>query len=312
MSSETNLIKAALSSVTLHVAVVGGLVAGAIITPPKKPVLEVTLANDTPIVKAAMVNNADVQKQVERLKKEKADAKRAEQLRQKKLKEEQKRIRDLERQRKKKQAEKRAADRAAKKARDEAAKQKKASADAIKKAKAKQKAEAAKAKRIKDERIRQEKAAADAKAKRVAAEKAAKAKAERVRKEKLAKEKAAREQRQREEALAKELAEEQAALNKARQAKVMTEIQKYTSLISATIKRHWVTDQSMKGKECVLNIKLAPSGFVTRVNTMSGDAIVCQSAKAAVIKAGTLPVSKDPQVYAKLKEINLTVQPEFD
>lgn len=312
MSSETNVIKAALSSVTLHVAIVGGLVAGAVITPPKKPTLEVTLANDKPIVKAAMVNNDDVQKQVERLKKEKADAKRAEELRQKKLKEEQKRIRDLERQRKKKQAEKRAADRAAKKARDEAAKQKKAADDAIKKSKAKQKAEAEKAKKIKAERIRQEKVAAEAKAKRIAAEKAAKAKAERIRKEKLAKEKAAREQREREEALAKELAEEQAALAKARQAKVMTEVQKYTSLISATIKRNWVTDQSMKGKECVLNIRLASSGFVTRVTRVSGDTIVCQSAIAAVQKASTLPMSKDPQVYAKLKEINLTVQPEFD
>lgn len=312
MSSETNVVKAALSSVTLHIVLVGGLVAGAIITPPKKPTLEVSLATDKPIVQAAMVNNADVQKQVDRLKKEKADAKKAEQRRQNKLKDEQKRIKELERQRKKKQAEKRAADRAAKKARDEAAKQKKASDDAIKKAKAKQKAEAAKAKRIKDERIRQEKVAADAKAKRVAAEKAAKAKAERIRKEKLAKEKAAREQKAREDALAKELEAEQASLAKARQAKVMSEIQKYTSLISATIKRHWVTDQSMKGKECVINIRLASSGFVTQVKRVSGDSIVCQSAIAAVRKADTLPVSKDPQVYAKLKEINLTVQPEFD
>ncbi|MGB1299403.1 MAG: cell envelope integrity protein TolA, partial [Psychrobium sp.] len=82
--------------------------------------------------------------------------------------------------------------------------------------------------------------------------------------------------------------------------------------ISATIKGHWVTDQSMKGKECVINIRLASSGFVTQVKRVSGDSIVCQSAIAAVRKADTLPVSKDPQVYAKLKEINLTVQPEFD
>lgn len=312
MDTQSNIIKAALSSVTLHVVVLGGLLAGAIITPAKKPVLEMTLASDKPIVKAAMVNDADVQKQLDKLKKQKADEKRAQQRRDKKLKDEKKRIRDLERQRKKKLAEKRAADKAAKKSRDDAKKQKKIADDAIKKAKAKQKSEAAKATKIKNERIRQEKAAAKAKAKRVADAKAAKAKADKIRRDKLAKEKAEREQKAREDDLAKEMEAEQSALNKARQTKVLSEIQKYTSLISSEIQRHWVTDQSMKGKQCVLNIRLAASGFVTRVNTVSGDSIVCQSAKAAVIKAGTLPVSKDPQVYAKLKEINLTVQPEFD
>lgn len=294
MSTESNIITAALSSITLHVILVGGLLAGAVLTTVKKPPTQVTIANDKPIVKAAMINQADVQKQLDKIKKKKLDEKLAQQRRDKKLKDEKRNIRKLEELKKKRLKEKNAADKAAKKARDDAKKQKKLADDAIKKSKAKQKSEAAKAKKLKDERIKQEKIIADAKAK------------------KLAQEKAAKEQRRLEEQLAKELADEQAALNQARQAKVMSEIQKYTSLISSEIKRHWTTDQSMKGKECVLNIKLAPSGFVSSVKSVSGDPVVCQSARTAVLKANTLPVSKDPAVYAKLKEINLTVQPEFD
>ena len=48
------------------------------------------------------------------------------------------------------------------------------------------------------------------------------------------------------------------------------------------------------------------------VKAVSGDSFVCQSARAAVLKANTFSVSKDPQVYAQMKDINLTVQPEFN
>lgn len=292
--------------------ILGSLLAGAILTPTKKPVLEMTLHSDKPIVKAAMINNADVQKQLDKLIKKKRDEKQAQTRRDKKVKDEKRRIRDLERLKNKRLVEKRAADRAAKKSRDDAKKQKKLADDAIKKSKAKQKVESDKADKLKTERLRQEKATAKAKAKRISDAKAAKEKADKKRKDKLVKEKAAREQKAREDALSKEMAQEQASLNKARQAKVMSEIQKYTSLISSEIKRHWITDQSMKGKQCILNIRLASNGLVLSVKALSGNPVVCNSARTAVLKAEQLPMSKDPQVFAKLKEINLTVQPEFD
>jgi colicin import membrane protein len=70
-------------------------------------------------------------------------------------------------------------------------------------------------------------------------------------------------------------------------------------------------DETMKGKSCRLNIKLAFSGLVTRVKVLSGESKICQAAERAVLKAETLPVSKEQDVYQQLRDINLTVEPEF-
>ena len=67
----------------------------------------------------------------------------------------------------------------------------------------------------------------------------------------------------------------------------------------------------MEGKSCKLTISLAPSGFVTNVQLGQGDGIVCAASKTAIYKAGTLPVSKDPEVFKEMRTISLTVVPEF-
>ena len=309
-------------SLVLHTGIVGLLLFSVDFNTPPKKVTQVQMSSNKPVVKAVMVESADVSKQVQRLKDQKRRQKEQELARQQKLKDEQKRIRDLERQRKKREKERVKAEAAAKKAKQEAKK----AADAAKKAKSEQKKQAAIAKKAADERKRQEaaaakakakriadeKAAAAAKAKRLAAEKAAKERAEKARQAKLRKEREARERAERERQMAEQMAAEQAQLRQARQKVVLSEIDKYTALITASIQRYWITDDSMRGKQCVLNIKLAPSGLVYDVKPLSGDKIVCKSAHDAVLKAGTLPVSKDPEVYAGLKEINLTVQPEFN
>ena len=45
--------------------------------------------------------------------------------------------------------------------------------------------------------------------------------------------------------------------------------------------------------------------------TRSADAVVCEAAKRAVYKAGTLPVSKDPEIFKEMRNIGVTVVPEF-
>ncbi len=305
-------IKVAIAcSIALHVGLVLFLVVGTMLTEHKeKP--KPKLASSKPVVQAAIVNSSDVQKQLQILKDKKSDAKKAQKVRDDKLKREKKRIKDLERLRKKRQAEKLAADRAAKKSKAEAAKQKKITDAAIKKSKAKQAAEEIKANKAASERIKQEKAAADAKAKRIKDEKAAKKKAQKRRLDKLRREKVAKERAEQEALLAKQMADEAEEISRGDQRRVLSEIEKYTALIISAIQRHWNVDESMKGKQCVLQIKLAPSGVVFDVKALSGDRIVCKSAQDAIYKANVLPVSKDPAVYAKMKEINLTVQPEFD
>ncbi|PKF57132.1 cell envelope integrity protein TolA [Alteromonadales bacterium alter-6D02] len=318
-------------SVLLHLGVVVVLFAGSFISPkkPEQKPLSMTMSalpKDKPIIKAAMVNSADVERQIDKLKQQKIDAKREQQRRADKLRNERRKIQELEKLRKKRQQEKLAADRAAKRAKEQAAKEAKLAQQKIEQAKAKQKDEAEKALKAQQERQKQEKAAAEAKAKRLADEKAAaeakakrladekaaKEKADKIRKEKLRKAKEAKERAAQEALMAEQMAEEQAEVNRARDRRVLSEVEKYTVLISSAIQRHWNVDESMRGKQCVLNIKLGRSGIAYSVKAVSGDKFVCKSAEDAVYKVNNFPVSKDPAVFARLKEINLTVQPEFD
>jgi colicin import membrane protein len=241
-------------------------------------------------IQAVLVDKAKVFENINKQKKKKADAaKKIKELAQqkaaakiKKAKEEQRR-KDLDRQRKKK-----------------------AKTDAANKARNKKAAEKKKA---------EEKAAADNKAKRLKDEAAAK-KAEDNRKKKAAERKRkvqeAKEQALLQEMLEQQMAEEMASRQQARRQQVMTEAQRFNALIKRTIQSQLIRDRStMEGKSCKLTISLAPSGFVTNVVVGSGDKNVCDAAEKAIYKAGTLPVSKDPEVFKEMKRISLMVIPEF-
>ncbi|SEL63745.1 Cell division and transport-associated protein TolA [Colwellia chukchiensis] len=254
-------------------------------------------------IQAVVIEKSKVDAQVNKIKKQKADdAKKLKELEQRvaaanaKRLQEEKRIKKLERERRQKEQEKKAADQAAKKAKAKAN-----AADKLRKQKELEQKQAAEA-------------AAKAKAQRIKEEKAAK-KAEQLRKKQEAERKRkaeeARERAAQQKLLEQQMAEEMASRQQARRQQVMTEIGRYTALITQTIKRNLITDRStMEGKSCKLTISLAPSGFVTNVVTGQGDRIVCEAAKTAVYKAGTLPVSKDPEIFRQMKTISLTVAPD--
>ncbi|MFD2167064.1 cell envelope integrity protein TolA [Thalassotalea euphylliae] len=288
-------------SVVLHGALAVVLFFGNFTShPPKPTVMQVNL-NPNPI-EAVAFDKAIIEKQAEKLRQEKARAKAAEQKRIRELEEkaaaakrkrakEEARIKKLEQQRKQKEKEKRIADEKARKAKAQAIKAEK------------------ERKRKEEERKKAEKAAAEAKKKREREE------AERKRKEAERKRKAkeANERAEQERMLAEQMAQEMEARQRARGQQVQSEISRYTALITQTIQRFLITDRStMEGKSCKLTITLAPSGFVTNVQTGQGAAVVCNAAQNAVYKAGTLPVSKDPEVFKKMQKISLTVVPEFN
>ena len=130
--------------------------------------------------------------------------------------------------------------------------------------------------------------------------------------ERRRKEQTARERAEQDSLLEKEMAEEMASRQQARRQQMMYEIGRFTALITQTIQRNLITDRStMEGKSCKLTISLAPSGFVTNVVIGKGERILCEAAKTAIYKAGTLPVSKDPEVFKEMKTISLTVIPEY-
>jgi colicin import membrane protein len=304
--------KAIWLSVALHALLLIGLFIGDHNAIPKPAPSLMPSSDKIEPIKAVVVDKTKYQQAINKIKKQKADdiaaenkrvkaiERRASEAKKRRAKEEA-RIKKLEIQRKKKEQEKIKADKAAKSSQAKADK-----AEKVRKQKEQEKQKA-------------EKAAATARAKRIKEEADAK-KAEELRKKKIAdqkrREKAAKEkaaQQAAEQALiAEQMAAEMASRNKARSQQVMSEIQRFSALITQSINRNMIKDRStMVNKTCRLTISLAPSGFVTNVSTGKGDKVVCDAAQTAIYKTGTLPVSKDPEVFKQMRKIAVTVVPDF-
>ncbi|HAF86998.1 MAG: protein TolA [Legionellaceae bacterium] len=126
---------------------------------------------------------------------------------------------------------------------------------------------------------------------------------------------AAIEQKQQETMRLKELeakrAKEQA--QKAQEARMMGEVNKYKALIINAISEQWIlpehTDNRLSSQ---FRIRLAPDGTVKDVllTRTSGNAILDRSAQTAIYKASPLPVPQDPATFNLFREISLTVKPE--
>lgn len=108
--------------------------------------------------------------------------------------------------------------------------------------------------------------------------------------------------------MAEELEREQAAMQAVRNQQVMSELEKYQSLITQTIMRNLTSDGGFKGKKCKLNVKLASNGLVLEVKALEGNGALCRAAQTAVLRPSTLPVSSDPEVFQKMKNLNIIVE----
>lgn len=227
---------------------------------------------DKPIVQAVMIDSKVLEQQAKRLQDEKDEQRR---------KEEQQ-LANIEKQKK-----------------DKLAEQQKASA---------QKREKEKAKKLEAQRKQQEKAKLEEQARK---DKEKKAKEEKAQKDAERKRQEAKEKAAQERMINEQLQAEQAVRQQRRNKQVLSEVQKYTALIKQTIQRNLIVDDSMKGRSCRLNIRLASNGLVIKVAILAGDPILCRAAQNAVLKSDTLPVSQEADVYQQLRDINLTVEPEL-
>ncbi|TMP08956.1 cell envelope integrity protein TolA [Pseudoalteromonas sp. S3178] len=303
-----------IKSVLLHLGLGGFLWATANIHPPAPKVMEVTLNSAIPepdnAVSAVTVDQKQVEQKIAELQK-KEDAKKSA---------EDKRIRDLERRAANARKQRETEARNIKKLEQQrkAKEKEKAQAEAeAKKARAIEQKERAKAKQAEKQKQEAETAAKAAADKRKAEEEALKkAEAERKKREAEAKERAKEAERKRQQAmqeqmLQEQLAKEQAARSKIRQQQVVSEVDKYRALIMARIQQNLLIDEKMKNQQCRVNIRLGFNGLVTQVKSLGGDKLVCEAALRAVRMADTLPVSKDKDVFEQLKNINLTIKPEF-
>jgi colicin import membrane protein len=258
--------------------------------------IEVKQSGPVQKINATAVNKKNVDDLVKKIKQKESDKKKKEVERLRKLKQQEEHIRKkrIEEENKVKQA-------------------KKKQAEAERKRKVEEKKAAdAKKKRIADDKARKKKQEEDRK-KKIEADKKAKAEAERKRKQKEAEEK----KRKEEEAERKRIAEEKAAqealeremeaqmqaeqeeIAAAKQQFVMSEVDKYNTLIFQQIKRNWIAPEQ-KGK-CSFRIRIASGGLILGITVVDGDSMHCESGQRAINKAEPLPMSKDPEVFAVLK-----------
>lgn len=93
--------------------------------------------------------------------------------------------------------------------------------------------------------------------------------------------------------------------------KEASEINRYKSLIKDKISRNWQVDSSMKNKKCILAIRLAADGLVLSAIRTDGDADVCNSAKRATFKAKTLPIPSDPNIAMQFRDFDITLEPNL-
>ncbi len=168
--------------------------------------------------------------------------------------------------------------------------------DERKKAEAEKKKKEELAKKKKDEELKKKKAA-DAKKKADALKK--KKAEDKLRKQEL-------DQAAEELMLEDELAEEaDEARRAARQGQLLTEKQRYVAMIVERVRQSWFTDDTMNGKECIIELKLASNGFVTSLNIVGGDAGVCSAAENAINRVGRFPMPEDPDLNQEFRELKL-------
>ncbi|MCP0914480.1 MULTISPECIES: cell envelope integrity protein TolA [Legionella] len=122
------------------------------------------------------------------------------------------------------------------------------------------------------------------------------------------------EEKARAEAEQKRLAaQQQAAMEAERNARIAGEVDKYKALIINAISRQWILPENVDSSlSSQFRIRLAPNGAVLEVSLTrsSGDPVLDRSAQSAIYKASPLPVPSDPDTFNVFREISLTVRPE--
>lgn len=133
---------------------------------------------------------------------------------------------------------------------------------------------------------------------------------EKKRKEELQKKQEEQERQQRIAELQKQMAEEEAERKKqAKRAAQQKEVDRYRALIKQAISNKWrVPFSARKGQECILKLRLIPSGEVVRVEVVksSGDTEYDLSVEKAVYSAMPLPLPQaESGLFDEFREINV-------
>ena len=237
------------------------------------------------VVSAVSVNEKELSQAVQALKLEKEKARQAEVAHQNAMRKKAEQAR----------SQRIAEEQKLKKLRDEARKQSLAQKEKLRQ-------EARRLEQLKQQKIAEEKRLAEVKKKQ-----------EQIRKEQELARKRQLEQAKLAEEKAAQLEKEKKAAAAAREAKMLSEAEKYKLLIVNAISRQWILPENVdKQLSSRFEIRLGPDGSVLDVRLIqsSGDAILDRSAQTAIYKASPLPVPTDTEMFEMFRNIRLTVRPE--
>lgn len=110
----------------------------------------------------------------------------------------------------------------------------------------------------------------------------------------------------------KRLKAEQAKVEAATRARNQAESLKYIAQMQAKVERNWNNPLSgQDGLECVVRVRLNPQGVVllAQVVKSSGNPVFDRSVETAVLKASPLPLPKDPSIMDGFPELRFKFNP---
>jgi len=263
---------------------------------------QATLQPDVEIVQARAVDETQVEQAAQRIRDQRDAERRAEEQR---IAELERRAQEAEQRRQREEQQQQAAREQAQREREQA----QAEAQRLRE---EAEAEERRAQEAAERRAQEEAAAEERRRQEAERQRQEEERRQREEEERQRREAEERERAEREAQIQQELAAERERRAQARQQRVLSEVERYQALIRQTIQRNLIVDPSMRGQSCVLVISLARTGFVTNVEVADGDRAVCEAGRAAALRAGTLPVSDDPDVYSEMSRIRLRIEPEFN
>ncbi|OOF28622.1 cell envelope integrity protein TolA [Salinivibrio sp. IB872] len=90
---------------------------------------------------------------------------------------------------------------------------------------------------------------------------------------------------------------------------IQDEVARYGAIFTQMIQQRLLVDDGLTGQECVVNMRLSPTGLLLDVKEKAGNTRLCRATKTAVVSVSQFPMPDDGDIIAKLREIELTVRP---
>ena len=87
-----------------------------------------------------------------------------------------------------------------------------------------------------------------------------------------------------------------------------SEFAKYIPQIKNKVTQNWIEQTNCGGLKATVTIRVNPKGEVVFVEVLdsSGSIAYDRSVTTAVLKASPLPIPRDPEIYAFIKEFNFS------